>query len=167
MRLLGRQVVDVTALVTAIEGEATTYRGCIADDREDQQRGRRQLKALHTAADGLAVELRSLQESTWDTMADALQERGYEPRAFIERLTEALELLGAVAMPPAGPGHPGTHERTWLLRQVRIRLEEHGVNVKSHAGARALSATLREVLKAVGEPVPTDMGPLLKEARGE
>ena len=167
-RLLGVRIVDVEVVVGLLEAQANTYRLV----RPSTGRPRAELKALQKAAGEMATRLAALGDDATDVLIDALSWRGYDA-SFVPRLREGLGVLDQAInqtdsnnIPPAQTGRPPELTRSWFLREVCQTLVLNGqMDVFSRAGARALSQCLRLLLKAVGEPIPADMRPLLNEAR--
>ena len=165
IRILGVLVVDVQTTVTFLEITAGSY--LLA--RPASALMPRNLRALRTSVHDVVSRLSSLDQDVTDAVLDGLSIRGYQPD-FISKLKEGLHLLhGAIdhaeaELPPAP--RPPELLRGWLARQIRMTLQdEGGIDVTSRKGARALGECLRIILKAVGEPVPSDVRPLLNEAR--
>ena len=162
-KLVGLDVVDVDAVLAGIEQDCATYLQAIAGSREKPA-----LRRLTSAVANLRVELENLGDAEIDTLADGLQERGYDER-FVRQLRDGLQVLKdaleSAAPGPAAAGRREALERRWIVRQFRIRLAAAGVDVATRRGARVLAATLRTILKLVGEPFPYDMRPILAEAR--
>jgi hypothetical protein len=159
IRALRVYVVDVDVVVTFLELHAGSYR---LVRPSGATRSRHNLDALRLASEQFADQLSTLDDDTREAV-----------QPVIAPLQDGLKLLGALiaaaqeASPPAiGPGRRPELVRGWLGRQIRMTLEREGrMNVSSRQGARALSQCLRIILESVGEPVPSDMRPLLNEAR--
>jgi hypothetical protein len=166
VRVLGRQIVKANVIIALLEAQANSFLLL----RPSDGRLHSQLHDLGVAVRNLSDRLNVLCDDATYTVLNRLSFRGYDSR-FIQQLREGLQLL-AEATEPAGdglpqrrPGRPQEAVRAWLARNVRITLEDGGVDVHSRRGARALSECLRSILSALGESVPDDMGPLLDEAR--
>jgi hypothetical protein len=168
MRVLGIYVVDVAVVVTLLQLRAESY---LRVRPSGIARSRHNLRAVQTAAAALADRLGALDGAATEAVLDAISMRGYQP-TFIATLRDGLRVLeGAIAAqeastPVTGPGRRPELVRGWLVRQIRMTLECDGrMNVSSRQGARALSQCIRIILRSVGEPAPSDMRPLLNEAR--
>jgi hypothetical protein len=159
--------VHVDVVIALLEAQAGSFLILRPTDR----RAGTQLRAVGVAVRSLAARLNELGEDASDAALERLSHQGYDS-TFIGRLREGLELLEQATdladsdlLPQRQSGRPPASVRAWLARQVRITLQDDGLDAHSREGARTLSACLRLVLSAVGEPVPDDMRPLLNEAR--
>jgi hypothetical protein len=163
-------------LVAAIQDVAGTFSQVFAPD-SPKSPGRylvqaKQLDALHTVVRDLGRQLGPTMAGCPDHLFDAAQGRSIGLTDLVRRLQKDLELLECVTedavesvQQNARQGRPREAGRVWLAQEVYRCFEQAGSDPASRIGARALGACLRIMLRALGQPVPTDLRPLLKAAR--
>jgi hypothetical protein len=178
-RVLAPHVVNVDQVVALLEASAGSFVTLRPFDRQVRSELHGLRIAVHDLADRLktvsAIEdlsnrLTTLSPDVTDLILDRLAVQGYAPN-FITRLQDGLRLLDEAIggaendLPPKPTGRPKALIRRWFLQNACLTLRSGGIDVRTRTGARVLPRCLRILLAAVREPSPTDMRPLLDEAR--